>query len=98
RLARDDARRLELHRAALARVERAASVERVSERVDDPAEQPLADRDVRDAAGAARAVALADVLPLAEERGADVVLLEVHRDPGDAVVELEHLHRDGALE
>jgi hypothetical protein len=29
---------------------------------------------------------------------ADVVLLEVQRDAGDAVLELEHLHGDGALE
>ena len=34
-----------------------------------------------------------DVLPVAEERGADVVLLEIEREPGDAVLELEHLQR-----
>jgi hypothetical protein len=38
------------------------------------------------------------VLPLAEEGGADVVLLEVERDPGHPVFELEHLRRDGILE
>ena len=38
------------------------------------------------------------LLPLAEERGADVVLLEVERDARDAVLELEHLQRDGALQ
>ena len=43
-------------------------------------------------------VALLDLLPLAEERGADVVLLEVEREAGDAVLELEHLQRDGGLE
>ena len=58
----------------------------------------VADGDARDAAGAADGLALLDLLPLAEQRGADVVLLEVERDAGDAVLELEHLHRDGALE
>ncbi len=38
------------------------------------------------------------MLPLAEERRADIVLLEVEREPDDTVLELEHLHRDAALE
>jgi hypothetical protein len=38
------------------------------------------------------------VLPLAEERDADVVLLEVEGDAGDAVLELEALERDAVLE
>ena len=38
------------------------------------------------------------MLPLAEERRADVVLLEVEREADDAVLELEHLHRDRVLE
>ncbi len=38
------------------------------------------------------------VLPLAEERGADVVLLEVEGDADDAVLELEPLERDAVLE
>ena len=49
-------------------------------------------------AGAAHRLALLDLLPLAEERGADVVLLEVEREADDAVLELEHLQRDGVLE
>ena len=51
-----------------------------------------------DLAGAPDRLALADLLPLAEERDADVVLLEVERDAGDAVLELEHLERDAVLE
>ena len=74
------------------------AVDRVAERVDDAADQRVADRDAGDAAGAADGLALLDLLPLAEQRGADVVLLEVQRDAGDAVLELEHLQRDGALE
>ena len=80
------------------RVDRRPAVERVAERVDDAADQRLADGHARDAAGAADGLALLDLLPLAEERGADVVLLEVEREAGDAVLELEHLQRDGVLE
>ena len=39
-----------------------------------------------------------DVLPFAEERDADVVLLEVEREPGDPVLELEQLQRHAVLE
>ena len=98
RLALDDAGRLELERAALGRLDRAEPVERVAERVDDAAEQALADRDAHDLARAAHGLALLHVLPLAEERRADVVLLEVERDAGDAVLELEPLERDAVLE
>ena len=57
-----------------------------------------ADRHAHDLAGAADGLALLHVLPLAEERDADVVLLEVERDAGDAVLELEPLERDAVLE
>ena len=43
-------------------------------------------------------LALLDPLPVAEERRADVVLLEVEREARDAVLELEHLERDRRLE
>ncbi len=79
-------------------VDRALPVERVAERVDDAAEQALADRHRGDLAGAPHRVALLDLVPLAEERDADVVLLEVEREADDAVVELEHLERDAVLE
>ena len=49
-------------------------------------------------ARALHGLALRDLLPVAEERDADVVLLEVERDAGDAVLELEHLHGQAALE
>ena len=94
----DHARRLELERAALGRLDRPEPVERVAERVDDAAEQALADRDAHDLARAADRLALLHMLPLAEERGADVVLLEVERDADDAVLELEPLERDAVLE
>ena len=79
-------------------LDRRPAVDRLPERVDDAADQRVADGHAGDAAGAADRLALLDVLPLAEERGADVVLLEVEREAGDAVLELEHLQRDGVLE
>ena len=79
-------------------LDRAEAVERVAERVDDAAEQRLADRHRRDLAGAADRLAFLDLVPLAEERGADVVLLEVEREADDAVLELEHLEREAVLE
>jgi hypothetical protein len=45
----DDARRLELERPALVRLDRRAAVERIAERVDEPADQRVADGDARDA-------------------------------------------------
>ena len=69
RLAVDHARRLELERPRLVGLDRAAAVERTPERVDDAAEQRVADGDAGDAAGAAGGLAFLDVLPLAEERG-----------------------------
>ena len=58
----------------------------------------LPDRHADDGAGALDRVALADLLPLAEERDADVVLLEVERDAGDVGAEVEHLAGDTVLE
>src|SRR5579875_3648044 len=48
--------------------------------------------------GAPRRLALADLLPLAEQRRPDVVLLEVEGQPDDAVLQLEHLHRHRVLQ
>ena len=78
--------------------DRPLAVERVPERVDDAAEQRLADRHRGDLAGAPHRVALLDLVPLAEQRDADVVLFEVEGEADDAVVELEHLERDAVLE
>ena len=71
--------------------DRAAAVDGVAEAVDHAPEQLLADRHLGDAAGALHRVALADVLELAHDRGADVVLLEVQDEAAHAVRELEQL-------
>ena len=79
-------------------VDRRAAVHGLAERVDDAADQLLADGHARNAAGAPHRLALLHVRPVAEQRRADVVLLEVEGDAGDAVLELDHLHGDRALE
>ena len=61
-------------------------------------EQLLADRDLQQRVGALDGVALDDLLPVAEEHDADVVGLEVQREAGDVVGELEHLERHAVLE
>ena len=98
RLALDDAGGLELEWAALGGVDRPCPVERLAKRIDDAAEHGFADGDAHDRAGAAHGLALVHPLPLAEERDADVVLLEVERDADDAVLELEPLEGDAVLE
>ena len=98
RLALDDAGRLELDAAGVRRVDRALAVDRLAERVDDAAEQRLADRHLGDAAGAPDLVALADLLRLAEDGGADVVLFEVEHQAVDVVRELQQLAGGGLVE
>ena len=79
-------------------LDRALAVERHAERRDDAAEQRVADGDLEQAAGALDGVALDDLLPVAEQHGADVVGLEVQREPDDVVGQLEHLERHRVLE
>ena len=98
RLALDHARGLELGRPGLGGVDLALVVERAAERVDDPAQQLLADRDLEQAAGALHRVALDDLVPLAEQHDADVVGLEVQRQAGDVVGQVEHLERHAVVE
>ena len=58
----------------------------------------VADGDLEQVAGALDGVALDDLLPVAEEHGADVVGLEVQREAGHVVRQLEHLERHAVLE
>ena len=73
-------------------------VERVAERIDDPADERIADRHAGDLAATADGLALLDELPVAEQGGADVVLLEVESDSRHAVLQFEQLEGDGVLE
>ena len=75
---------------ALGRLDRALAIDRIAERVDDAAEQALADRDVDDGAGALDGVAFLDVAVIAEDHDADIVGFEVERHALDAARELDH--------
>ena len=72
-------------------LDRALAVDRVAERVDDAAEEALADRHVDDGAGPLDRVAFLDVAVVAEDDDADIVALEVERHAADAAGELDHL-------
>ena len=91
RAARNDARRLDVDAAAFGGDDRSLAVDRVAERVDDAAEQALADRHVDDGAGALDRLAFLDLAVLAEDHDADIVDFEVQRHAADAVFELDHL-------
>src|SRR6201991_3204190 len=91
RLARNDARRLDVDALALGRLDRALAVDRIAQRVDDAAKQAHADRRIDDGAGALDDVAFLDVAVGAEDDDADIVGFEVERHAADAAGELDHL-------
>ena len=86
-----DARRDLLDRIGGVADDRAFAVQRLAERVDDPAEQPLADRHLEQLAGRADLAAVFELRVVAEDDDADVGLLEAQGQAGDAVAEVEHL-------
>ena len=69
-----------------------------AERIDHAAEELLADGDLEELAGALDLVAFDDLVPLAEQHGADVVLLEVQGEARHVMRQLEHLERHAVLE
>ena len=87
----DDRRRLQLQGAARLGLDVAEAVDRVAERVDDPAEEAVADRDREDLAGAADLLALLDAAELAEDDDADLADVEVQRQAERAVLEAQQL-------
>ncbi len=98
RLAVDDAGSLVLGGAGLSGVDVPLVVERAAERIDQAAEQLVAHRNLQQLAGALHGVVLGDLVPLAEEHGADVVLLEVERQADHVVRQLEHLEGHAVVE
>ena len=91
RLARQDARRLDVDAAALGGLDRALAVDRIAQRVDDAAEEALADRGIDDRAGPLDGVAFLDAAVVAEDHDADIVGFEVQRHALDAARELDEL-------
>jgi hypothetical protein len=98
RLPVDDARRQAFNRQELLRLDRSLAVDRLAQRVDDAPEHLVADRDRDDPARALDDVAFLDRLVIAQQHRADAFLLEVERDPEDAVRELEHLAGHGPFD
>ena len=90
RLARNDAGRLDVDAAAFVGLDRALAVDRIAERIDDAAEQALADRHFDDGAGALDGVAFLDVAVGAEDHDADIVDFEIERHAANAVREFDH--------
>ena len=87
---RDDARRLHIRDGTGGGVHRPFVVDRISERVHNPAQQGVSDRNVHDGFGPFDRVAFADVPVVAEYDDADIVGLEIERHPSDAARELNH--------
>ena len=91
RAAPDDAGGQLLDRIGDVAGDRPLAVERLAERVDDAAEQALADRHLQQPAGGADFVAFLQLRVVAEDDRADLGLVEVQRQAGDAAAEVEHL-------
>ena len=91
RLALDDARGDALDRVRLVAVDRALAVDRITECVDDAAQEAPPDRHFEDAARRLDRGAFRDVLVVTEDNSADGVLLEVEREAERVARELEHL-------
>ena len=73
----------------------ALAVERPAERVDDAAEEPVADGDRQDLAGPLDLLALLDLRGLAQDHAADLAHVQVEGDAQDAARELQQLVRHG---
>ena len=101
RLTLDDARSLELGRDGVSDVSTGPlPVERVAERIDDPAEQGVARPGTSEqAAGALDRVAFRDVLPFGPNSTAPTLSdSRFEREAGHAVGQIEHLERHAVLQ
>ena len=91
RFARDDAGRFDVDARLVVGLDRPLAVDRIAERVDDAAEQALADRHLDDGARALDGLAFLDLAVGAEDHDADIVAFEVERHAAHAALELDHL-------
>jgi len=97
RPARHHAGCLELEGATALGNDLAQTIDRLTERVDHPAQEVVTDRDREDLAGALDLLALLDTGEVTEDDDADLVRLKVQRDTQRVVCELQQLvgHRRG---
>src|SRR5690606_16021074 len=91
RLARQNARRLDVNAAAFGMLDRALAVDRVTQTVDHAAEQAHADRGIHDGTGTLDDVAFLDGAVIAENHDADIVGFEIEGHALDAARELDEL-------
>src|SRR4030095_5091521 len=93
-----DARGVSLDRPEFRGRDRPLAVDRKTERVDDAPDPRLAHRNLGDPVGALDRVAFLDRAVLAEQHGADLVLLEVEHHADDIARELQQLAGHRLLE
>src|SRR5580700_274010 len=86
-----DARRDVFDGAEAVGLDRAFAIDWLTQRVDNAAQERLADRNRGNPPGAAHAIALFDLDVRAHDHDADVILFEVQRDALQAVGELDQL-------
>ncbi len=98
RFALDDARRDFFDRIAGFALDRSLAVHRLAEHVDDASQQTLADGHLKQSAGGADSLPFLDAGIIAQNDGADFGLLEIERQAGDAIAEVEHLVEHGVGE
>ena len=91
RFARNDAGRLHVHARPRVGFDRPPAVDRIAQRVNDAAEQALADRNLDDGARALDGLAFLDLAVAAEDDDADIVACEVERHAAHAALEFDHL-------
>jgi hypothetical protein len=90
RLTGDDARRDLLDWRHIVGIDRALAIDRHAQGIHHAAQHGLAHRHLEDTAGGLDHRALGDVLVLAEDHGADGVLLQVERETEGVAREFEH--------
>jgi hypothetical protein len=92
-LALDHARRQPFHRKPLVGSNRSLVVDGRAQRVHHAPDQRLPHRHRHNRAGALYLIAFADLGVIAQQHGAHLGLVQVHRQAGNAVRKLEHLAR-----